>query len=100
MTTKILLDAVRADMRAKIALTHSLHELTEAVTLACEAVAIVSDTVQQQDDHPRSTDLDRAINADFMTLDAATTNLATRLAEHRRALEAALFGTINAEAAT
>lgn len=100
MTTKTLLDAVRADMRAKIGLTHSLHELSEAVSLASEAAAIVRKSLQHQDDYPREPDMDRAIQADLMTLDAATANLATRLADHRRAIETVLFGAINAQTNT
>ena len=92
MTTMPLHDAVRADMRARLALIRSLYDLDDGLKIIAQMVdGIRHDASGQQEGIP--TDQSNTyLAADLVTLDTAVQDLADRVLTHRRAIVKVLFG--------
>lgn len=92
MTTTSLHDAVRADMRARLALVRSLYELDEGLKIVGRMVdALREETSERQEEAPTDQN-ETLLAADLVTLDAAVQDLADRVLAHRRTVVTVLFG--------
>ena len=92
MTTTSLLDAVRADMRARLAVISSLYDLDQGIKEASQILDTVRDeTARRREASPSDENL-APLAADLLTLDTFIQDLADRLLVHRRAVETALLG--------
>lgn len=91
MTTRPLLDAVRRDMRGRLGVIRSLRILDESAE-------IVSQTIEDLDRETSDaasrgpTARHEHLAPDLLTLRTVVQDLMDRVADHRGAVEAALFG--------
>lgn len=91
MTTRPLLDAVRRDMRSRLGVIQSLRTLDESVDIVSQTIDDLhretSDAASQGPTAPYE-----HLTPDLLTLRTVVQDLIDRVADHRRAVEAALFG--------
>ena len=92
MTTTSLLDAVRADMRARLAVISSLYDLDQGIKEVSQMLVSVRDETARQREASPSDETLAPLAADLLTLDTFIQDLADRLLVHRRAVETALLG--------
>ena len=92
MTTTSLLDAVRAEMRARLAVISSLYDLDQGIKEVSQMLDSVRDETARQREASPSNETLAPLTADLLTLDTFIQDLADRLLVHRRAVETALLG--------
>lgn len=92
MATTTLIEALRADARAKLAVLHTLHDLREATAMLTEAINLVRTAPEDRPYVVPDEDPDRRLAGDLLMLETARADLVARLDTHYRALEAGLFG--------
>lgn len=87
-----LIQALRADARAKLAAIHSWRDLEQAVAVLTEAIEALRTPPEDRSLEAPTGEPDRRLAADLLMIEAARADLAARLEVHGRALEAGLFG--------
>ena len=100
MTTQTLIEALRADVRAKMAVIHTTYELQRAVALVTEAINLMRTAPEDRFDGHVMEDPDHRLAADLTFVETARADLAKRLDDHTRALESSLFGLVVAQVRT
>lgn len=91
MTTAPLLDAVRRDMRGRLGVIRSLRILDDSVEIVGQTL---EDLHRQTSDAASRgpTARHEHLAPDLLTLRTVVQDLTDRVADHRRTIEAALFG--------
>ncbi len=92
MNTMSLHDAVRADMRSRLALIRSLYEIDDSLKIVGQMVDIIRDETSEQQEEAPTDQNNTNLAADLVTLDTAIQDLADRVLAHRRAIATVLFG--------
>ena len=92
MTTTTLIQALRADARAKLELVHTLDDLYKAASVLTEAIALIRTAPEDRPYVSPDEDPARRLAGDLLMLETARADLVARLDAHGRALEAGLFG--------
>ena len=92
MTTLTLLDAVRADVRARFALIRTLQDIDETLSDVRATVSALQREAHERRDRGQTDTDSAALIADLVTLDTFSEELAERVRSHRSAVEIALFG--------
>lgn len=92
MSTRTLLDAVRADTRAKLSVIRNLSDVNQAFGHVSECLDCVRETIERRDKAAPSADPDREVLADLLALDTLVAELALRLSELKLTIDDGLFG--------
>ena len=92
MTKPTLIEALRADVRAKLAVVHTLYDLREAAAVLTEVIGLARGAPEDRPDVAPNEDAARRLAGDLLLLETARADLVARLENHCRAIEAGLFG--------
>ncbi len=92
MITTTLIQALRADARAKLELVHTLDDLYKATAMLAELIGLMRTAPEDRPHAAAGDDPDRLLAGDLLMLDTARADLVARLDAHGRALTAGLFG--------